>query len=114
MGGFEGASGKERRDRPEANIKIIVGREGRKSGGHKEASGHGFPAESREERADARADFLAGEIGVPEDFFPGSPASIPVSVGRIPKISPSEGIVHKRTFGGRLRRLPLEGTHEVP
>ena len=57
-----------------------AGREGGESEGHKEARGHGFPAEGREERADARADFLAGEIGVPEDSFPGSPASIPVSL----------------------------------
>jgi len=59
-----------------------VGREGGESEGHKEASGHGFPAAGREERADAGADFLAGKIGVPEDTPPGSPASFPVSGGR--------------------------------
>jgi len=67
------------------NDNEVAGREGRESEGHKEASGHGFPAEGREERADARADFLAGEIGVPEGSLPGSPATFPVRPWAIPE-----------------------------
>ena len=52
-----------------------AGREGGGLEGHQRTSGHGFPAEGREERVRRRAGFLAGESGVPENPSPGSPAT---------------------------------------
>ena len=55
---------------------------------HTEASGHGFPAAGWEERAGERAGFLAGETGVPENPYPGSPRP-DVSYGRSRSVQPA-------------------------
>jgi hypothetical protein len=62
-------------------------------GGHKEASGHGFPAAGREERADARADFIAGKIGVPTTP---SVQNHPKQTGLFPRCKKGRGLRKER------------------